>query len=86
MKAIQARYLGPTNYRGSRIKAWAEGVGSVTIPYPHELSGENVYRLAAETLCKRQGWPTAIVGGGLPNGDYAFCFLPDCNWNPTQNN
>lgn len=80
MKAIQTRYLGPTNFRGSRIKAWAEGVGSLTIPYPHELSGEAVHRLAAEALCKRQGWPTAIVGGGLPNGDYAFCFLPDYNW------
>ena len=90
MKAIQTRYLGPTNVRGSRIKAWAEGVGSLTIPYPHELSGEAVHRLAAargrrvqvwaEALCKRQGWPTAIVGGGLPNGDYAFCFLPDYNW------
>lgn len=86
MKAIQVRYLGPTDCRGSRIKAWAEGVGSVTIPYPHELSGEAVYRLAAETLCKRQGWPHAIVGGGLPNGDYAFCFLPEYNWNSTQSN
>ena len=29
MKAIWTKYLGPTNYRGSRIKASAEGV-SVT--------------------------------------------------------
>ncbi len=75
MKAIQTRYFGATNTRGSRIKAWAEGVASVTIPYPHELSGEAVHRLAAETLCLRQGWSTTIVGGGLPNGDYAFCFV-----------
>ena len=74
MKAIQARYLGPTNMRGSRITAWAEGGSRVTIPYPHELSDEAVYRLAAETLCVKMDWPTDLVGGGLPNGDWAFCF------------
>lgn len=74
MKAIQTRYLGPTNHRGSRITAWAEGGHRVTIPYPHELSGEAVHRAAAEALCVKLDWPTELVGGGLPNGDYAFCF------------
>ncbi|TXH40544.1 MAG: hypothetical protein E6Q97_39425 [Desulfurellales bacterium] len=37
MQAIQTRYLGPTNSRGSRIKAWCDR-GSITIPYPHHLS------------------------------------------------
>lgn len=74
MKAIQTKYLGPTNTRGSRIKAWAEGGHSVTIPYPHELSGMEVHRAAAVALAERMKWPTDLVGGGLPNGDYAFCF------------
>lgn len=73
MKAIQTRYLGPTTHRGSRITAWAEGGNRVTIPYPHELSGEAVHRAAAEALCVKLDWPTDLVGGGLPNGDYAFC-------------
>lgn len=78
MKAIQTRYLGPTNSRGSRIKAWAEGGNSVTIPYPYELSGENVHRKAAEALCAKLGWTLnkdwKLASGGLPNGDYAFVF------------
>ena len=74
MKAIQTRYLGPTNYRGSRIKAFAEGVKSLTIPYPYELSGDAVHRKAAEALCDRMGWAGDLACGGLPNGDYAFTF------------
>lgn len=74
MKAIQTRYLGPTNHRGSRITAWTEGGNRVTIPCPHELSGESVHRAAAEALCRKLDWPTELAGGGLPNGDWAFCF------------
>lgn len=74
MKAILVKYFGPTTNSGSRIKAQAEGVNSLTVPYPYELSGEAVYRSAAEQLCIRYGWPTDLVGGQLPNGDWAFCF------------
>ena len=74
MKAILARYLGPTDYRGSRIVATAEGGHRLTISYPYELSGEAVYRAAAEALRDRAGWAGKLDGGQLPNGDYAFVF------------
>ena len=55
--AIETKYLGPTNYRGARIKATAmdtfsdEKRLSVTIPYPYEMSlGEPMHRKAAEQL------------------------------------
>jgi hypothetical protein len=77
MQAILCRYFGPSNVRGSRIKATCEA-GSVTIPYPHELSGQAVYRAAAEALVTRLGWDKdgsgALLGGCLPGGDYAFVF------------
>lgn len=77
MQAIQTRYLGPTNSRGSRIKAWA-AAGSVTIDYPHELSGQACHRKAAEALIKKLGWDDehygGLLGGQLPSGDYAFVF------------
>ena len=38
--AILTKYLGPTDHRGVRIKAWSVSKLSVTILYPHELSGE----------------------------------------------
>lgn len=82
MQAIQTRYFGPSNTRGSRIKAWC-AAGSITIPYPHELSGQAVYRKAAEALCKKLGWTEPyygekLLGGCLPNGDH--CFVFDTEW------
>jgi hypothetical protein len=75
MQAIQTRYFGPTNHRGARIKAWAQA-GSITIPYPYELSGQACHRMAAELLALKCQWDTPfygeLLGGQLENGDYAF--------------
>lgn len=77
MQTIQTRYLSPTNTRGPRIKAWA-AAGSITIPYPHKLSGQAVHRAAAESLIIKLDWTDPaygpLLGGCLPNGDYAFVF------------
>lgn len=77
MQAIQTRYLGATNSRGSRIKAWASA-GSITIPYPHELSGQAVHRKAAEALVSKLGWNDShyggLLGGQVASGDYVFVF------------
>jgi hypothetical protein len=73
MKAIQTKYIGPTNFRGSRIKASDGDKNSITISYPHELSGEDVHRKAAEALRDKMGWTGNLTGGGLKNG-YVFVF------------
>ena len=49
MQAIKTKYFGPTNVSGSRIKASCAR-GSITIPYPHELSGAEVHREAVRRL------------------------------------
>ena len=73
MKAIKAVYHGPTNTRGSRITA-SDGDGhSVTIPYPHELSGADVYAAAAVALARKMGWKGTLIAGGI-NNDYVFTF------------
>lgn len=82
MQAIQTRYIGPTNTRDSRIKAWC-AAGSITIPYPHELNGQAVHRKAAEELREKLGWTKphygeVLLGGCLPNGDYCFIFDNAC--------
>lgn len=73
MKAIQTKYFGPTNYRGSRIKAFDGDNNSVTISYPYELSGEDVHRKAAEALRDKMGWTGKLIGGGIKSG-YVFVF------------
>jgi hypothetical protein len=72
-QAIRTKYHGPTNFKGSRITAACEA-GKVTIPYPHELSGEACHRKAAETLCDKLGWNKSMVSGGFGDGTYAFVF------------
>ena len=73
MKAIKTVYLGPTNTRGSRIKA-SDGDGhSVTVPYPHELSGADCHAVAAVALCRKMGWDGILIAGGL-NDCYVFTF------------
>ena len=73
MKGIVTKYLGPTNYKGSRIVASDCDGNRVAISYPSELTGEAVHRKAAEALCEKMGWGGTLVSGSVKNG-YVFVF------------
>jgi hypothetical protein len=70
MQAIRTKYLGATNFRGSRFKATAQA-GSVTVPYDHALDNEDNHYAAALALCAKFGWSGRLVSGFLSNGEYA---------------
>lgn len=89
MQAIMTKFLPATNVRGSRIKASCER-GSITVSYPHELSGDACHRFAVQSLvekfvaedAKKYGtngrgnpWALPFVTGGLPDGTYAHVYL-----------
>lgn len=90
MQAIITKYLGPPNYRGSRVKATAER-GSVTVDYDDSFNGISNHRRAASALIakfvaddvKRYGapadknpWNHPSVTGWLPgNGGAAHVFV-----------
>ena len=89
MQAILTKYLPATNCKGSRIKASCDR-GSITVSYPHELSGEACHVYAADKLIekflnedrKKYGsddssnpWSSARVCGGLPGGNFAHVFI-----------
>jgi hypothetical protein len=74
MQAIQTKYLSATNSKGSRIKATCAS-GSVTIGYPHELSGMNCHAKAAYALLSKMHWDYKLVGGELASGGYAFVMV-----------
>jgi hypothetical protein len=61
MQSITTKYLGPTNYRGSRIKAECT-VGSVTVSYAYELTSDENHRAAAEKLIEKLGWTSPHYG------------------------
>ena len=80
MQSIITKYLPATNNRPSRIKAICDR-GSITIPYPYDLSGdavhiaavsELVHKFAAEDLATygapKDGnpWLRPFASGGLP--------------------
>lgn len=74
MKAITATYKGPTNTKGSRIIA-SDGDGNrLTASYDNSLSGEAVYRVAAEALRDKLGWNGELCSGQTKPGVYVFVF------------
>lgn len=65
MKAIETKYVGPSNKRGSHIVA-SDGEGNrVSVPFDHSLSRYNAY--------KKMGWSGKIIGGSLRN-NYVWVF------------
>lgn len=83
-QAITTKYLGPTNSRGSRIKAIARkkqakafGNGSypeqsVTVPYSYEGT-EQAHCAAAKACAEKLGWSGLWIGGGNVDEDgYVF--------------
>ena len=76
MKAIECKYLAPTDHRGSRIKATAGKGISITIPYPYELSHEHVYEAAALALIEKMGWQAeGKIKGGYTDAGMVFVFV-----------
>ena len=89
MQAIHSKYLPATYSKGSRIKATCER-GSLTIPYPHEKSGDEVHREAVRQLLERfvaedwkdrsippsmNPWNRFFTTGCLPDGTFAHILL-----------
>lgn len=65
MIAIQTKYVGPTNNKGSRVIAKANG-NRLTIPFNH--ASKNPHADAALALCQKLGWKGTLIEGGLDNG------------------
>ena len=69
MNAIQTKYIGPTNTRGSRVKASTEGGATLTVGWRDELNSEENHRQAAMGLAKKMKWAGQWVGGGMKTGN-----------------
>jgi hypothetical protein len=78
MQAIQTKYLGPTNNKGARIKAWC-AAGSKTISYPYGLGIDLAHYDAAQQLLVQMQWTGPGYGvleqGQLANGDYCHVLV-----------
>ncbi len=86
MKAIQTRILPATNTKPTRIKAWAEKVpariwcrDALQYEQQHTAGADRLtlHEFAARKYADQNEWSTRLVSGGLPNGDWCHCFVPD---------
>lgn len=69
--AIETHYLGPTDYRGSRIVARTVNGDRLTLSYDHALDGPDNHAAAAAALADRcaPGWgAVSLVGGAVKHG------------------
>lgn len=66
-QAITTKFLGPTNFRGSRVKATCQA-GSVTISWDHATGSEENHLAAAKALCDKYDWGDPVAAGALPDG------------------
>ena len=67
-QAILTHYMGPTNFRGSRVKAVSGSGMSVTVGYDSALSiGEN-HASACKALVDKLNWGGRWIGGGTDKG------------------
>lgn len=73
MNAIQTKYIGPTNYRGSRVKASTESGATLTVGWNHGVTHDENHRLAAFALAKKLNWVGKWCGGGTKTGGVYVC-------------
>lgn len=82
MLAIATKYIGATNYRGSRVKANVmekhrdEPVRSIVLDWDHGLDSQGNHQAAAKALIVKIGWTSEngygpwIMGASEPG--YVF--------------
>lgn len=72
------QYLGPTNFRGSRVKASCFA-GSLTVGWDDTLNVEENHYRAVKALQKKLGRTGELIGGGHPQGSgNVWVELPKC--------
>lgn len=82
VQAIITKYVGPTNTRGSRVKATASA-GSITLAWDCSLNAERNHARAAEALANKFKWSGNWHQGGVPNDSgYAFVCVSDRELTP----
>jgi hypothetical protein len=87
MQAIKTTYIGPSNVRGSRIKAQCDAM-TIIISWDDALDVEANHIAAARELCTRmvekneklhgngagETWKAPFLTGSLKNDGYAHVF------------
>lgn len=78
MQAIVTKFLGPTNFKGARVKAACEA-GQIVVSWDDALNVDENHDAAAHALAHKLGWDVApygkLVGGTLPETNWHRCYV-----------
>ena len=69
-QTIFTKWLGPTNHKGSRVKAYCDA-GQVTVSWEYGSSVEENHKHAARTLAEKLGWYGEWHLGSAPQKEKA---------------
>lgn len=81
MQAIVTKFLGPTDFRPSRIKASCAALSRI-YPWEDGLDPWENHKWAAERLAKELGWmykDDILIGGTLPKSSKYFAVFVFAN-------
>jgi hypothetical protein len=81
MKAIETKYLSPTNTKGARYTAFDLDGNRVTKPAKYNLDSYQNHERVATLLKMKMGWDGKTVSGATKNG-YAFVFVEESDVHP----
>jgi hypothetical protein len=82
--AIMSKYHGPTDTRGSKVRAKVDGY-TVTVGYASELDSEANHRAAVVALCAKLNWDAdRFFGGSLDDGRWAWVPVSTYDWEQRQ--
>jgi hypothetical protein len=78
MIAIHTKYIGPTNTKGSRIKAYTSTGFTATVPYDYITNHEKAHFEAVKALVAKHklDWDISKMcyGDSADGKGYVFCF------------
>jgi hypothetical protein len=77
MQAITTKYIGPSNTRGSRIKAETAQGETLTIDCAGSISEEENHISAARSLAERLNWHGSFVGDRIKGARMVFVWDND---------
>lgn len=74
-QTIQTKYVGPTNFKGSRIKARTSSGISIIRNYNCGLNIDENHAKVARELQEKMKWHADLVGGQNADGSYTWIMV-----------
>jgi hypothetical protein len=68
MIAIETKYIGPTNTRGSRYVAFTCNGHRLSMTAENDKNSEENQGMVARALADKMGWKGQLIGGGTKAG------------------